>query len=49
MALKKVIMRMKDHSIWSLNLKLAHTKETIKTVIYRMTSIADSMDKICVT
>ena len=43
-----VTMKMIDHAMWSSNLKIAHTKEAVNTVICMMTSITDSVDKICV-
>ena len=49
MAMNGVTIRMKDHAMWLSNLKIAHTKEAINTVICGMTSIADFVDKICVT
>ena len=49
MAPKKVTVRMEDHAMWSSILKITHAKEAINTTIYWITSIADSVDKICVT
>ena len=49
MASKEFTMRMEDHVMSSSILKISHTKEAVNTAIYGTTSIADSMDKICVT
>ena len=43
---KEVTVRMKDHTLWSLILKIVQTKEVVNTAIYGTTSIADSMGKI---
>ena len=44
--LKEVVMRMKDHTMWSSIPKTIHTKEFNNTVTCKMTSTACSMDRI---